>query len=44
MTIWAGVAIFYGAVALIETVAALIGAGIPLLREKIREKRRQADE
>ena len=38
------VAIFYGAVALIETVAALIGAGIPLLREKIREKRRQADE
>ena len=40
MTIWTGVAIFYGAIAVTEITAVMIGAGIPLIRDKIRKRRK----
>lgn len=40
MTIWTGVAIFYSAIAAVEITAAMIGAGIPLIRDKIRKRRK----
>lgn len=42
MTIWAWVAIFFGAIALIETVFVIVFAGIPLARDK--RKRRKSRE
>ncbi len=39
MTIWAWAAIFFGAIALIETVFVIVFAGIPLARDKRKERK-----
>lgn len=40
MTFWAGVLTILGTVWAFTLMVALIGAGVPVLREKIRKKRR----
>lgn len=44
MTILKIALLAYGTIAAIEIIIAIIGAGIPMLREKIMEKRRQENE
>lgn len=44
MTAWAWIGIVFGAIFVIETGIGIVFIGIPVVREKIREKRRQADE
>ena len=40
MTFWTGALIGFGALALIETAAVMIGAGIPIMKDKIRKRRK----
>lgn len=39
MTVWAWVAVFFGAIAVAETVFVIAFAGIPLMREKRKERK-----